>query len=300
MAKLVLHIPGGGTRDIKLDLGRLTIGRRADNDVCLPYPAVSAEHAAIVTVLDDSFLEDLQSTNGTLVNGKRVVKHFLRDRDTIDVGRVQLVYVVNESETIAAAEEEAKGSEASLAPDIRGGSANDVEAEDGDEIVGQQDTEGFGNRDYVLIDESDEDAAAAGAVPHTRVVDNLLSDLMETNLGAMVAVEIPPAVSAVPATSRTEAIEDDIARGVYVEVLNGPNAGQIVPMTRRRFVLGKAGATVAEIRRDENRFSLVPIDIEAMSLVNEEPVPDCGVLLEFGDSIEVAGVKLRFGRRTPL
>ena len=297
MAKLVLHIPGGGTRDIKLDLGRLTIGRRADNDVCLPYPAVSAEHAAVVTVLDDSFLEDLQSTNGTLVNGKRVLKHFLRDRDTIDVGRVELVYLVNESESMPAAQEEPKGSEAPVLPDMRGASANDVEEEESDESFGPED---FEDPDHVLIGESDEDAAV-GAIPQTRVVDNLLSDLMKTNLGAMVAVEIPPAVSAVPAASRrVEAIDDDIARGVYVEVLNGPNAGQIVPMTRRRFVLGKAGATVAEIRRDENRFSLVPIDIEALSLVNEEPVPDCGVLLEFGDSIEVAGVKLRFGRRTPL
>src|SRR5690349_20732124 len=101
MGKLVLHIPNGGMRDIPLDRDRITIGRRADNDVCLPYPAVSAEHAAVVTVLEDSFLEDLQSTNGTLVNGNRVVKHFLRDRDTVDVGRVQLVYLVDNDEVIA-------------------------------------------------------------------------------------------------------------------------------------------------------------------------------------------------------
>src|SRR6185437_3547693 len=91
VSKLVLHVPGGGTRDIRLDRDRITIGRRADNDVHLPYPAVSAEHAAIVTVLEDSFLEDLQSTNGTLVNGKRITKHFLRDHDAIDMGRVQLL-----------------------------------------------------------------------------------------------------------------------------------------------------------------------------------------------------------------
>ena len=47
---------------------RMTIGRRADNDICLPNLAVSGEHAAIVTILADSFLEDMGSTNGTLVN----------------------------------------------------------------------------------------------------------------------------------------------------------------------------------------------------------------------------------------
>lgn len=93
MGKLVLHLPDGSTRDIPLSRERMTIGRRADNDVCLPLPTVSGEHAAIVTVLDDSFLEDLGSRNGTLVNGKPVRKHFLRDHDEIDVGRQRLVYV---------------------------------------------------------------------------------------------------------------------------------------------------------------------------------------------------------------
>src|SRR4030095_16447279 len=78
--------------DVLLDKERITIGRRADNDVCLPYPAVSGEHAAVVTILADSFLEDLGSTNGTLVNGKPIVKHFLADNDQIDIGRQRLTY----------------------------------------------------------------------------------------------------------------------------------------------------------------------------------------------------------------
>jgi hypothetical protein len=92
VGKLVLKLPDGRTRDIPLDRERITIGRRPDNDVCLPYPAVSGEHAAVLTILDDSFLEDLGSTNGTLVNGKRIAKHFLRDGDEIDVGQQVLVY----------------------------------------------------------------------------------------------------------------------------------------------------------------------------------------------------------------
>jgi pSer/pThr/pTyr-binding forkhead associated (FHA) protein len=93
MGKLVQRLPDGRTRDIPLDRERITIGRRADNDVCLPFPGVSAEHAAVVTILEDSFLEDLNSTNGTLVNGRPIAKHFLRDHDEIDIGRQVLVYV---------------------------------------------------------------------------------------------------------------------------------------------------------------------------------------------------------------
>jgi hypothetical protein len=93
MGKLVLFLADGTTMDVPLDKERITIGRRADNDVCLPYPAVSGEHAAVVTILADSFLEDLGSTNGTLVNGKAVAKHFLVDHDMIDIGRQRLTYM---------------------------------------------------------------------------------------------------------------------------------------------------------------------------------------------------------------
>ena len=92
----MLYFPDGSTRDILLTKERTTIGRRPDNDVPLPSAAVSAEHAAVVTVLDDSFLEDLGSTNGTFVNEKPVTKHFLRDRDRLDVGREIMVYYADD------------------------------------------------------------------------------------------------------------------------------------------------------------------------------------------------------------
>ena len=100
MGKLVLHMTDGSLHDILLSKERLTIGRRTDNDVCLPYPAVSGEHAAIVTILNDSFLEDLGSTNGTLVNGQRVLKHLLRNNDHIDIGRQRMVYLANDDAMI--------------------------------------------------------------------------------------------------------------------------------------------------------------------------------------------------------
>jgi predicted component of type VI protein secretion system len=102
MSKLVLLLPGGTTRDIALRRERTAIGRRADNDICLPNLAVSGEHAVIVTILTDSFLEDLGSTNGTLVNGKPVAKHFLRDRDQIEIGRHKLIYCADDDAVIEA------------------------------------------------------------------------------------------------------------------------------------------------------------------------------------------------------
>lgn len=100
MGKLVLFMDDGTTKAINLVKERVVIGRRPDNDLCLPHPAVSGEHAAVVTILDDSFLEDLNSTNGTLVNGAAVQKHFLRDRDQIDIGRQKLVYLSDETSDV--------------------------------------------------------------------------------------------------------------------------------------------------------------------------------------------------------
>src|ERR1700756_3071497 len=97
MSKLVLYLPDGTPLDVPLDRERMTIGRRADNEICLPNLAVSGEHAVVVTILADSFLEDLGSTNGTLVNGKPIAKHFLRDRDEIDIGRHKLVYCADDN-----------------------------------------------------------------------------------------------------------------------------------------------------------------------------------------------------------
>src|SRR5208337_2292142 len=89
-------MPDSSTVDVPLARERTTIGRRADNDICLPDLAVSGEHAVVVTILADSFLEDLGSTNGTQVNGKAIGKHFLRDRDRIDIGHHRLVYCVDD------------------------------------------------------------------------------------------------------------------------------------------------------------------------------------------------------------
>jgi pSer/pThr/pTyr-binding forkhead associated (FHA) protein len=100
MSKLVLFLPDGTTQDLALNRERMTIGRRADNDICLSNLAVSGEHAVVVTILADSFLEDLGSTNGTLVNGRTIAKHFLRDRDHIDVGRHKLIYCTEDDAMI--------------------------------------------------------------------------------------------------------------------------------------------------------------------------------------------------------
>jgi pSer/pThr/pTyr-binding forkhead associated (FHA) protein len=93
MAKLVLSLNGVVQGEYQLDKERLTIGRKPDNDIPIDNLAVSGKHSLIITILDDSFLEDLGSTNGTYVNGKLVKKHAMKDGDVIAIGKHELKYV---------------------------------------------------------------------------------------------------------------------------------------------------------------------------------------------------------------
>lgn len=95
MAKLILSLDGSVIKEVPLDKERVTIGRKAQNDIQIENLAVSGQHARVVTILNDSFLEDLDSTNGTLVNGNPVKKHILRDNDLIEIGKYRLKYVVD-------------------------------------------------------------------------------------------------------------------------------------------------------------------------------------------------------------
>jgi len=96
MAKLVLSMNGAVQGEYELDKERLTIGRKPDNEIPIDNLAVSGKHALIITILDDSFLEDLGSTNGTYVNGKLVKKHALKNGDVVAIGKHELKYI-NES-----------------------------------------------------------------------------------------------------------------------------------------------------------------------------------------------------------
>ena len=71
---------------------RITIGRRPHNDLVIDNLAISGDHAAIMTIVNDSFLEDLGSTNGMLVNGQLVKKHFLQDNDVIELAKYKIKY----------------------------------------------------------------------------------------------------------------------------------------------------------------------------------------------------------------
>jgi len=104
MAKLILSMETTMLKEIPLTKERTTIGRKPHNDIQIDNLAISGEHAVVITILNDSFLEDLGSTNGTFVNGQSVKKHFLQNGDTIELGKYRLKYVSEVPQQTAAAD----------------------------------------------------------------------------------------------------------------------------------------------------------------------------------------------------
>jgi predicted component of type VI protein secretion system len=264
MGKLVLFRADGTTQDVKLDRERITIGRRPDNDLCLPHAAVSGEHAVVVTILGDSFLEDLGSTNGTLVNGKPVAKHFLRDRDQIDIGREILVYVEDDAATIAVPPhrpERAAAVDGTAADADRQSAAaaqRDKRRSDGlPTITG----DAVGAIQRVVAAEIEGSAAEPSGSPPTQV-----------------AASVDPAPGNAPA----------------IRVRSGFNAGRVLRLTGVETVIGRAGVQVVAVRRTADEVRVVPIEGAIPPTLNGRPIPPDGKVIKAGDILDIVGATLEF------
>ena len=93
MASLIVSMDGAVVQEKVLVNERTTIGRRPFNDIILDNRAISGEHAVVIRSQHDHILEDLNSTNGTFVNGQPIRKHFLQDNDIIELVNCRIQYV---------------------------------------------------------------------------------------------------------------------------------------------------------------------------------------------------------------
>lgn len=94
MPKMIVSIDGVVIKEIQLTKERTTLGRRPYNDIVIDNLAVSGEHAVVVQTGDNEVvLEDLNSTNGTYINGRAVKRHALQDGDAIEVGKYKIKFV---------------------------------------------------------------------------------------------------------------------------------------------------------------------------------------------------------------
>ena len=228
MAKLILSMDGLVLKEIALDKERLTIGRKPHNDIQIDNLAISGEHAVVVTILKDSFLEDLNSTNGTLVNGQPIKKHILRNNDIVELGKYRLKYMVGEAEASGDFERTAM---------VRPGMARVA---------------------------SEMELAPAGGSP-TR-----------SNIGL--------ASNATPNT----------LPGAAIQLLNGPNAGKELELTKTLTTLGKPGLQVAVIARRPHGYFITHVEGKQFPLLNGQALDAQAHPLGDHDVVEIAGIKMEF------
>ena len=277
MGKLVHFHVDGSAAELRLDRQRVTIGRRPDNDFCLPYPAVSGEHAAVVTILADSFLEDLGSTNGTLVNGAAITKHFLRDRDRIDVGQQILIYVADDAATLEPPPPRSRD----LPEDAR-----EREAAEATSVVPAALRAKRRSDVAVPVPVAPADGAERAADASTasgEIADSLPADQVPAAAStAPVADTVPPSA---PPERRTD-VEPAL------KVVSGAKAGRIVALVKDETLIGRPGVQVVALRRMAGEVRMVPVEGATPPSINGVKVVPEGCSIAVGDILEVAGTKL--------
>jgi len=230
MAKLILSMDGLVLKEIVLDKKRLSIGRKPQNDIQIDNLAISGNHAAIVTILNDAFLEDLNSTNGTLVNGHPIKKHILRNNDIIELGKYRLKFLAGEPDQYS-------------------------------------------------------DFAKSGT---QQPFAKLASELELVPTGASLTR------SQALARSQPSATPAPGASSAAVQLLNGPNAGKELALTKTLTTLGKPGQQVAVIARRPQGYFITHVEGKEFPALNGQSLDAQAHPLSDHDIIEIAGVKMEF------
>jgi pSer/pThr/pTyr-binding forkhead associated (FHA) protein len=291
MAKVILTMEGQVLREYPLAKERTTIGRRPHNDIVIENLAISGEHAVIVTILNDSFLEDLGSTNGTMVNGAPVKKHFLQNNDVIELGKYRIRYLADNGR---ASEEFDKTMV------IRPGSVPEKALQGNPAAAALNaaaDTD-FGNTAPVIPDAARKVPPAPPppvakpapersmsatqelmAARHSAQIQSADTQYMEPDADALFASKPAP---------KQKNFEGKI------RILNGGNAGKEMQLVKMVTTIGRPGGQVAVISKKPDGFYLSHVEGAVTPKVNNNEIGADPMRLASTDVLEIAGVRMEF------
>jgi pSer/pThr/pTyr-binding forkhead associated (FHA) protein len=283
MAKLILSMDGLVLKEIPLTKERTTIGRKPHNDIQIDNLAVSGEHAVIVTILNDCFLEDLGSTNGTLVNGNPVKKHFLQNNDDVELGKYRLKFVGEAPVAAATAEKadfektmvlrpSAMRAAADQAKAMGAGAAEAARAAAAQQMAASAASAGIADKDNKASAATTAPAAAAWPA-------------------AAPAAAPAPVAAAAPAPA--PAAKSGHPLGA-IQILSGGNAGKELELGKPLTTFGKPGVQVAVLTRRPQGYFITHVEGANPPTVNSLAIGTAPHALKDHDLIELAGVKMEF------
>ena len=270
MARLILSLDGQTLAEYNMTKERYTVGRLPDNDIRIDNAAVSGHHSLLINILNDSFLEDLNSTNGTYVNGKLIKKHALQHGDVITVGHHQLRYVDDQAQQ-----------------------------QPEDEFEKTMVIQPSGQMEKQVAQAARAaDAAAASAA-------NAAAAAAATATAAPVAPRPPPAEAPKPrarpfSPTTTQEVDPELAPALplaKLQVLSGMFAGRELSLTKTLTTLGRPGVQVAAITRRAEGYYIVHVESgksDGFPLVNGMAIGAQARKLQDNDVIQLAGVKMGF------
>jgi len=285
MAKLILSMDGQVLKEIPLSKERITIGRKAVNDVQIDNLAVSGEHAVIVSIMDDAFLEDLGSTNGTMVNGKAVKKHFLQDNDVVELGKYKLKYVVEKKPQPKAAPAAPAAADFEKTMVLRPGAMKAaVEQAKAMAAAGGQPAAAQAMR-AAAVQQVAQSAAATG------VADK---DAKKAPAPASAVAAAAPAQATQPIPAQAPAGAPNKQATGMIQLLSGANAGKELELAKPLTTLGKPGVQVAVFTRRPHGYFITHVEGAQQPAVNGQAIGNAPHALKDHDVIELAGVKMEF------
>jgi hypothetical protein len=268
MAKLVISFEGAVVKTVPLVKERTTIGRRAENDIQVDNLGVSGEHAVIVTMANDCVVEDLHSTNGTLVNGQLTEKRLLQNNDVIEIGKHKMKFVAEPAAAASANFEKTMvirrpgaGAGAGAAPAPRAHMATSVMKGD------------------------DPTPATILSTPKPKPA--------QPPVVAPVAPVTPPAPPSHAATAQMQA-PDSPSRPAVLKVLSGEAAGKVLDLTKSLTTIGKKGVQVVVFTRRPSGYFVTHVEGDAYPMFNGAPLGPEARQLRDNDTIEITGIKMGF------
>ena len=278
MAKLILSMDGLVLKEIPLTKERTTIGRKPHNDIQIDNLAVSGEHAVIVTILNDSFLEDLGSTNGTVVNGNPIKKHFLQNNDLIELGKYKLKFIGDAAPVVAGDRADFEKTMV-LRPKSATGGAEAAVAQRAAAVQQVKST------------------AATSPVPQAAVPLAMPAVAPAATANAPAASSIRAAASAPSPALAAASFTAPRPGGQFlgaIQLLSGANAGRELELIKPLTTLGKPGVQVAVLTRRPQGYFITHVEGANRPIVNGQAIGAAPHSLKDHDVIELAGVKMEF------
>jgi pSer/pThr/pTyr-binding forkhead associated (FHA) protein len=280
MARLILSLDNQVLAEYNMTKERYTIGRLPDNDVRIDNPAVSGHHSLIINILNDSFLEDLNSTNGTYVNGKLIKKHALQHGDVITIGHHQLRF----SDQQAPETEQDEFEKTMVIPTGQQNAEQLAKAERlADRAVAAATVKSVGRDD--VADAVKLDPEDAAALEDDRPPRPKKEEMAERVSHSATSAGIDPSLApnALPLAK--------------LQVLSGAFAGRELELTKALTTLGRPGVQVAAITRRAEGYYIVHVESGKEGdypLVNGKPIGAQARKLSDNDVVQLAGVKMGF------